>query len=69
MKLKEYLEKNGIKKADFAEAIGVKPISLSRYYSKGKNRRRPGWETLMRIHDVTKGKVTPDDFVQGKEDE
>ncbi len=54
MKLKEYLEKNGIKNSFFANKIGITHQLLLRYLN---NFNRPSLETMFKIEEETGGKV------------
>jgi 3,4-dihydroxy 2-butanone 4-phosphate synthase / GTP cyclohydrolase II len=61
MKLTAWLEKNKVKRADFARAIGVSPGAVTQFC----NQDRP-WisrETATLIFKETKGAVTPNDFL------
>lgn len=55
MKLGDYLEKNSIKKKDFAKRVGITRVSLHRIIH-GKQTPRPG--LLSRIIGATGGEVT-----------
>ena len=59
MKLKHYMEKNGLSCAAFGELIDVGFLTVWRYTS-GKT--TPPRKTMAKIIAVTKGKVTPNDF-------
>lgn len=59
MNLAKYLAENGIKPAAFSREINVSRAAVSRYVSG----RVPKGEILQRIRTVTKGKVTPNDFL------
>jgi DNA-binding transcriptional regulator YdaS (Cro superfamily) len=60
MKLKDYIEKNGVKKIDFAAKIGASPSALTCWMN-GSRTPRP--EFMRAIWCETKGKVTPNDFL------
>ena len=59
MKLKDYLNKNGLKQQFFANLIGIKPPTLSCYIH-GHLYPRESVLKLIEIH--TKGAVTKADF-------
>lgn len=62
MRLSDYLsDRPEITDADFAERIGVSRQALWRYKS---GDRRPEWDVLAKISEVTNGEVTPNDFLQ-----
>ncbi len=58
MKLKEYLKKNKLTIAAFADSIGLAPFSVERYV-KG---RLPQPDAMVSIFRETKGAVAPNDF-------
>ena len=58
--LKEYLAKNNLTHEEFAQSIGVSASAVSRYAS---GSRIPRSSHMRKIVDVTKGWVTPNDFV------
>lgn len=60
MQLSDYLAKHGITHAAFAERLGVSQGTVTRYVN-GDRIPRP--EHLVRIKDLTRGKVTVSDFV------
>lgn len=60
MKLDRYLEITKMSRAQFAEAVGVTEVSLSRYIT-GNRMPRP-W-LLKKIAHATAGAVLPNDFV------
>lgn len=60
MTLAEYLDKAETSDTAFAEMIGVSRQALHRYKT---GERRPEWNVLERIRDVTGGQVTPNDFL------
>lgn len=66
MKLADYLAATEIKDAAFAEMIGVTRQALWRYKS---GDRRPEWDVLERIAHETRGRVTPNDFLEPQADE
>lgn len=59
MKLRQYLKENGIKVVDFADSIGVSPVSVNRYM---KGERIPEKHVMGRIIAATGGKVNPSSF-------
>lgn len=64
MKLEDYLTKNEISRAQFAEKIGVTEASLSRYLT---GDRFPRERILKLIFEATNGAVTPSDFWEQEE--
>ena len=63
MTLKEYLEKNRIKQADFAEITGLKQAMISLYIN---GQRRPSPETALKIEKATGGEVKAVDLIFGR---
>ena len=61
MTLTDYLNRERIPMAAFAERIGVSRQSLHRYTA---GQRRPDWDVLSRIVRETNGEVTANDFIQ-----
>ena len=59
MKLRAYMQKEGLGDAQFAERIGVHRQTV-RQYREGKRIPRP--EIMRRIVEVTGGEVTAQDF-------
>jgi len=59
MKLKEYLDKNGLGLRDFASTLGVSAGHLS-YIANGK--KNPSLPLAMEIEKKTKGEVKIDDL-------
>jgi len=59
MKLSSYLNANGISDAEFARRIGVGRHTVGRYRL---GERFPHQAILAKIHRVTKGQVTANDF-------
>lgn len=57
----QYLEIYGIKKKDLAEAVGIRPTTLSNYLS---GKRKPSLEIIQKFQKITKGKVTLDDWLK-----
>ena len=60
MKLKQYLELNGISKAAFARNTGLNESDISRYIAKS---RKPNLIAISKIRMATKGKVDVEDFL------
>ena len=60
MKLADYLEQEAVSDAEFARLIGVKRQAVHRYR---KGARFPDRRVLSKIHEVTNGRVTANDFV------
>jgi len=61
MQLKEYRLSKKLSTKDFSEKLGVNLSTLFRYET---GARFPSREVLVRIKEVTKGKVTANDFVE-----
>lgn len=61
MKLKTYLEKEGITASDFALRIGVAPSTVTR---SARGEAIPSPETMRAIAQATNGQVTPGDFYE-----
>jgi len=61
MQLKEYRLSKKLSSKEFAERLGVDNSTLFRYET---GARFPSREVLVRIKEVTKGKVTANDFVE-----
>ena len=59
MKLADYLQLADKSRASFAAEIGVDEVTVGRYI---RGERRPRWQTLARIKEVTSGQVTANDF-------
>lgn len=59
MRISDYRQQAGKSLAEMAADIGVSVAALSRYES---GRRRPRPDVMARIHEVTGGAVTPNDF-------
>lgn len=60
MKLAAFLAERGMSRADFATAVGVSHVAITRYIA---GQRMPRMEHLCRIREVTGGAVTADDFM------
>jgi transcriptional regulator with XRE-family HTH domain len=63
MNLASYLEKHGLKSAQFAEKVGVPASTISRILS---GERRPLFDTVVKISEATGGEVALSDFVLGE---
>jgi transcriptional regulator with XRE-family HTH domain len=61
MKLADYLEKEGISQLEFADLIGSTSATVSRIVHGGQN---PSLALMIKIKEVTKGKVKPNDFIE-----
>jgi len=59
MKLDDYLTKHKLTDAAFAERIGRSQPSVNRLR---REETKPDWETVRRITEATKGRVTANDF-------
>lgn len=66
MTLAEYLKLSGLSLSAFAARAAVSEAAISRYAS-GKRTPRP--DILRRICEASNGKVTPNDFYSGKDEE
>lgn len=64
MKLNDYLEHKGIKPQEFADSMGVAMQSVYRWLN---GERRPDWDLLPRLIELTDGEVTANDFVDWSE--
>jgi len=60
MKLRDWLEKEGISGNEFARRLGVAKATVSRYAT---DDRIPRPAILRRIHDETNGEVSAPDFM------
>jgi len=60
MKLKKYLEENGIKKSFFAKKIGVDPTHFSRWLN---GSTIPRLDYILKIEEATDGLVTSKDWM------
>lgn len=60
MKLSDYLAKEGLRPEEFAARLGVHRSTITRYLN---GTRRPDRSLERRVMDVTKGAVTPLDFM------
>lgn len=61
MRLKQYLDANGISQAAFARMIGTSQVTVSRYI---KGQRFPHPTTIAKIFKATKGKVSVRDWYE-----
>ena len=61
MELADYLSKQNISGAEFAQRIEVSQEAVRRYV---KGDRRPEWDILARIVSATDGHVQPNDFLK-----
>ena len=59
MRLKEYLKFNKISNKEFANTLGISPVSLSRYIN---GERIPEKDIFLKIFQKTNGFVSPNDF-------
>lgn len=64
MKLAEYLKAKNVHVKDFAETIGVKQPTVTRY---ALGHRTPRPKHMVKIIEATDGKVTANDFVPTRE--
>ncbi|MBX3543602.1 helix-turn-helix transcriptional regulator [Chelatococcus sp.] len=60
MRLLAYLQTKKISGADFARMIGASQAAVNRYCN---GRRMPHAAMLLKIHEITGGQVTPNDFL------
>ncbi len=63
MKLKDWLDKNGVTEVDFAKKIGTSYMSVNRYVNDKRIPRKP---VMKKIFNKTDGQVTSADFYGGK---
>ncbi len=61
MRLDEYMEATALSDAALAERIGVARATVTRYRNQ---RRTPRREIMQRIIQVTRGKVTANDWLE-----
>ena len=59
MLLRDYLRIHDLTRRDFAGRIGISSSALTMMIN---NKRRPSWDTVFQIEDVTKGAVTITDW-------
>lgn len=71
MRLIAYLEQKGMSGSDFARQLGVDDATVNRWLpGVGKKQvRKPGWDMLERISQVTDGAVTANDFMDQPADD
>jgi predicted transcriptional regulator len=60
VKLDTYLDETQTSIRDLAKALGVSYETVRRYIS---GERKPDWEVLAKLNQVTRGCVTANDFV------
>ena len=60
MKLREYLIKNNLTELNFAEILGCKQPTVSRYVN---DKRSPTQTMMKKIEEFTEGTVTYKDFI------
>jgi len=65
MKLKEYLDKSGIKQNFLANKAGISPVTFSLYVL---GKKVPNIETAWKIHKATNGAVTFQDWLHKETD-
>lgn len=63
MTLSDFLLGKGYTQREFAQLVGISQPAIARYVA---GRRMPLRKHLMRIREVTDGKVTADDFLPGE---
>jgi transcriptional regulator with XRE-family HTH domain len=63
MQLADYLKSRCLSDRDFAASIGVKRQTVHKYR---RGERRPDCMRIAKIAEVTKGKVTARDFLDGR---
>jgi len=61
MKLKDWLDQEGLTQAEFAIRSGLDQPTISRLIREPE-RRKPGWNILKAVVDATAGAVTANDF-------
>ena len=60
MDLKTWRKKEGLTQRELADLTGLSDVTICRYESR---ERKPTEESvIMRLYEVTKGQVTPNDF-------
>lgn len=57
----QYLQLYGLKRKDFADALGIRPSTLSNYLS---GIRKPPLEIVRKAEKITKGKISIDDWIK-----
>lgn len=60
MDLAEYMKQTGMKDGDLARLVERNPSNVSRWRTK---KTRPDFNALVRLQEITGGKVTPADFM------
>ena len=61
MQLADYLIENNMTQQSFADAIGVRQSSVSKWL---QGLSRPSWPVIKKIREVTDGAVSADDFIE-----
>lgn len=61
MKLSDYLAKEGLSPDQFAERLGVHRTTITRYLN---GSRRPERDLERKVMEITRGAVTPIDFME-----
>lgn len=61
MQLADYLIENNMTQQAFADAIGVRQSSVSKWL---QGLSRPSWPVIKKIREVTDGAVSADDFIE-----
>ena len=64
MKLKDYLKENKLTEVNFAEMLGCKQPTISRYINK---KRIPKKQIMQKINELTNGNVNKNDFQRGED--
>lgn len=62
MTLQDWMNWRKRKAAWVAEQLGVDHVSVNRYVA---GTRRPAWDVMQKIIELTEGHVTPNDFLRG----
>jgi transcriptional regulator with XRE-family HTH domain len=60
MKLADYIARKRMTQEAFADLVGVSQVSIARYI---RGHRIPRPEVIQKIHRVTNGRVTANDFI------
>jgi predicted transcriptional regulator len=66
MTLQEYLTEKNLKPSTFANSADIAPSIIIRILS---GERKPSLATMQRIMVATDGKVTPNDYIEGRANE
>lgn len=64
--LRDYLEVSRITQAEFAESIGIHPVSCNRLVN---GNRRPSWDLVAKIAEATGGIVTAESWIPAASDD